>query len=128
MAFDLTKLLTDVFDPQAGEVVTVACDVPRKDADDTDAWRQRRAMADEWQQAFVALGRGRGFEVNPLLTFPATGANGDLSIGRFLKKRRERLHLESVARIERPVGKTEIEPFGTIADQLILIVGLGHND
>jgi len=76
MPFDLTKLLTDVFDPQRGEVVTVACDVPRSDAEDSPAWRERRAMADEWQRAFAALGRGRGFEVNPLLTFPATGANG----------------------------------------------------
>ena len=49
---------------------------PADEADDTPAWRERRAMADEWQRAFTALGRGRGFEVNPLLTFQATGING----------------------------------------------------
>ncbi len=75
MAFDLVKLLTDVFDPQAGEVVTVACDVPRNDADDSDRWRERRAMAAEWHAAFSALGHGRGFTTNPLLRFTATGAN-----------------------------------------------------
>ncbi len=76
MAFDLIKLLTDVFDPQAGEVATVACDVPRTPDEDTPAWRERRQMAAEWHRAFSALGRGRGFTTNPLLTYAATGANG----------------------------------------------------
>lgn len=76
MAFDLVKLLADVFDPEAGEVVTVACDVPDQPGKDTPAWAERRGMAQEWQQAFAALGRGRGFSVNPLLLYPATWANG----------------------------------------------------
>lgn len=75
MAFDLMKLLTDVFDPQPGEVVTVACDVPRSLGEDTPAWQERRAMAGEWHRAFVALGRGRSFTIRPLLTYKATGAN-----------------------------------------------------
>jgi len=52
MAFDLLKLLTDVFDPQAGEVVAVACDLPAALGDDTAAWQERRAMAAEWQRGF----------------------------------------------------------------------------
>ncbi len=76
MAFDLTKLLTDVFEPERGEVVTVACDVPRPGIEDTAAWRERRTMAEEWRAAFVALGQGRGFTTNPLLTYPATGVHG----------------------------------------------------
>ncbi len=75
MAFDLIKLLTDVFDPGADEVVTVAVDLPRSPAEDNPAWRERRAMAGEWQRAFAALGRGRAFSTNPILTYPATGAN-----------------------------------------------------
>ncbi len=75
MAFDLMKLLTDVFDPQPGEVVTIACDVPRSLGEDTPAWQERRAMAAEWYRAFVALGRGRGFATRPLLTYRATGSN-----------------------------------------------------
>ena len=79
MAFDLMKLLTDVFDPQAGELVTVACDVPHGAGDDTPAWRDRRLMAIEWHRAFEALGRGRGFTTNPLLSYTATGIhNGEL--------------------------------------------------
>ncbi|NWF99594.1 MAG: hypothetical protein HXY19_01425 [Thermoanaerobaculaceae bacterium] len=76
MPFDVVKLLTDVFEPEAGEVVTVACDVPGTPEKDTPAWAERRAMASEWQRAFAALGRGRGFRVNPLLLYPATWANG----------------------------------------------------
>ncbi len=79
MSFDLEKLLVDVFEPEGGEVVTVACDVPCAGMDDRPAWVQRRAMADEWLQAFRALGERRGFQVNPLLTYEATGAsNADL--------------------------------------------------
>jgi hypothetical protein len=75
MGFDLIKLLTDVFDPKPDELVTVACDVPRTPGEDTAAWKERRAMALEWHRAFTALGHGRGFKTNPVLTYPATGAN-----------------------------------------------------
>lgn len=75
MPFDLETLLIDVFRPEAGEVVTVACDVPRPGLDDTPAWRARRDMAAEWLDAFRALGARLGFTVNPLLTYPATGAD-----------------------------------------------------
>ncbi len=73
--FDLDKLLKDVFDPQAGELVTVVVDEPTADVPDHDAWRARRDMAVEWRNAFVALGEERGFEVRPLVGYPATGAN-----------------------------------------------------
>jgi hypothetical protein len=73
--FDLDKLLRDVFDPQAGELVAVVVDEPTVDVPDHDAWRARRDMAREWRDAFVALGEQRGFEVRPLVAYPATGAN-----------------------------------------------------
>lgn len=75
MAFDLGKLFVDVFDPQPGEVVVVACDLPRRSEDDTPAWADRRAMAVEWREAMEELGRARGFRTLPLLTYHATGAN-----------------------------------------------------
>ncbi len=75
MAFDLRKLLCDVFNPQQGERVAVACDLPRDPADDTAAWRDRRAMAAEWRECFEQLGAERGFETLPLLSFDATYAN-----------------------------------------------------
>ncbi|HSN57548.1 MAG TPA: hypothetical protein VLT32_22955 [Candidatus Sulfomarinibacteraceae bacterium] len=73
--FDLSKLLTDVFDPQPGELVAVVVDEPTAAVPDTDAWRARRQMAERWHGAFVDLGRERGFEVRPLVSYPATGAN-----------------------------------------------------
>ncbi|MFN3412825.1 MAG: hypothetical protein ACK42L_02050 [Thermoanaerobaculum sp.] len=76
MAFDLVKLLKDVFAPENGEVVTVACDVPRKPEEDNPSWADRRAWAEEWRQAFLHLGEKVGFATNPLLTYLATGANG----------------------------------------------------
>ncbi len=76
MAFDLKRLLTDVFHTQPGEIVVVACDLPHGALADHGAWRDRRARAAEWRDAFAALGAGAGFSVRPLLEYPATGANG----------------------------------------------------
>lgn len=73
--FDLEKLLTDVFRPEPGEVVTVAIDEPGDGIPDTPEWQERREMAEEWRQAFQRLGERIGFEVRPLLAWPATGAN-----------------------------------------------------
>ena len=80
--FDLEKLLIDVFDPQAGELVAVVVDEPTDAVPDHDGWRARREMAEEWRGALVKLGAERGFEVRPLVRFPATGANNsDLPAG-----------------------------------------------
>jgi hypothetical protein len=76
MAFDLKRLLTGVFETQAGEVVVVACDVPHDVLADHAAWRERREMATEWRSAFEELGASGGFTTLPLLEYPATGAHG----------------------------------------------------
>ena len=76
MTFDLRNLLTDVFEPQKGEIVLVACDVPHGGIADTPLWKDRRNLAAEWREAFEELGRERGFETRPLLTYAATGSNG----------------------------------------------------
>jgi hypothetical protein len=73
--FDLNKLLIDVFNPEPGELVAVVVDEPTEKVADHDGWRARRVMAEEWRQAFLKLGAERGFEVRPLLSFAATGAN-----------------------------------------------------
>ena len=73
--FDLKKLLVDVFDPQEGERVTVMVDRPREGVEDNDAWKARRSMATRWRQVLVDLGQERGFEVNEIVEFSATGAN-----------------------------------------------------
>jgi leucyl aminopeptidase (aminopeptidase T) len=76
MRFNLSILLTDVFDPQNGETILVASDVPHGAIGDTLLWRDRRDLAVEWREAFAELGRVRGFETRPLLSFAATGING----------------------------------------------------
>ena len=77
--FDLNKLLIDVFDPQAGELVAVVVDEPTDAVPDHEGWQARRNMAAEWREALIKLGAERGFDVRPLVSFPATGANnGDL--------------------------------------------------
>lgn len=72
---NLRKLLTDVFDPQAGETAAVFVDLPSAEIADNDAWRERRAMAERWHAALSEFGAERQFEVLPLVYFEATGMN-----------------------------------------------------
>jgi leucyl aminopeptidase (aminopeptidase T) len=74
-AFDLEKLIRDVFAPQPGEKVLVMVDVPHGEVKDHDQWVRRRQMAADWRAAFQRMGAEEGFSVHPLLTYPATGAN-----------------------------------------------------
>ncbi len=74
-AFDLEKFLIDVFDPITGEKAAVMTDVPTLACPDRQAWRERRVMAAEWRDGLERLGRRVMFDVLPLVTYPATGAN-----------------------------------------------------
>lgn len=76
MAFNLKNLLINVFDPQEGEVVLVACDLPHGSIPETPQWRDRIILAGEWCEAFQELGTERAFRTMPLTTFAATGAHG----------------------------------------------------
>ena len=72
--FDVKKLLTDVFDPQAGEVVTFAVDLPHDDVPDHQGWSARRMMAERWRSAMEEIAAERAFTVRPILSFEASGA------------------------------------------------------
>ena len=72
---NLRKLFADVFDPQPGETAAVFVDLPHGEIGDTDAWRERRAMAERWHAALSEFGTERQFDVLPLVTFEATGMN-----------------------------------------------------
>ena len=64
-----------VFAPQKDDRVLFLVDTPHHAIEDNDDWRERRAMAEEWREAFDLL----PVRVHPLLTYAATGANnGDL--------------------------------------------------
>jgi hypothetical protein len=73
--FDLEKFLVDVFNPVTGEKAAVMTDVPTPACPDNSDWLDRRAMAAEWRSGLAQLGRRIGFEVLPLVTYAATGAN-----------------------------------------------------
>ena len=89
---ELERLLVDVFAPEAGETVLVMTDLPREGVEDNDAWSARREMAEEWRRAFENLGAKRGFDVHPLLTYPATGSsNADLPQEGWIEEKRVRL-------------------------------------
>jgi leucyl aminopeptidase (aminopeptidase T) len=74
-SFDLEKLIVDVFAPRPGEKVLVMSDLPHGELTDTEEWAERREMAVEWHSEFQQLRSKRGFSVDPLLTYAATGAN-----------------------------------------------------
>lgn len=72
---ELELLLLDVFAPQPGEVVLFLVDVPNGEINDNPAWVARRAMADEWQNAFRNLAGDKGFTIAPMLSYKATGSH-----------------------------------------------------
>lgn len=75
----LEKLFIDVFDPLPGETVLFMIDEPHGILKDNDLWESRRQMAEGWRISFAQLGKKVGFEVLPMLRYPATGNhNGPL--------------------------------------------------
>jgi leucyl aminopeptidase (aminopeptidase T) len=73
--FNLRKLFHDVFLPESGEIVTIMTDIPHAHLPDNDNWVERRQMAMEWHDILDCMGDEMGFQVNPLLLYPATGAS-----------------------------------------------------
>jgi hypothetical protein len=89
------KLIKDVFQPQAGEVVLVMVDLPHGDLADSDPWRSRRKMAAEWHAAFEYLADDLDLKVLPLLTYPATGSHNS-QLPEFGEIDTEQVHFEDV--------------------------------
>jgi hypothetical protein len=75
MAFDLEKFFEDIFNPAKGEVVTVMYDYPHGEIKDSDAWVERRQMAEDWREKLANLAGKWGVTVNPIATYAATGSN-----------------------------------------------------
>lgn len=114
--FDLKKFLIDVFDPQPGEVVAVLVDEPRTPKDETPAWADRRAMAAEWRDGAEALGRRLGFETLPLVTYPATMANGADFPERCRVGEREAVLAEVLDGVSLAIALTEFSPTAALVD------------
>ena len=65
MAFDLEKFFSDIFKPAQGEVGTIMYDLPHGDIADSDAWQERRQMAEDWRAKLADLADKWGVTVNP---------------------------------------------------------------
>jgi leucyl aminopeptidase (aminopeptidase T) len=66
------KMFQDVFAPKSGEKVLFLVDIPHDHIIDTAAWKERRALAQEWYTTFIEMGAKTGFSVN-ILEYEATG-------------------------------------------------------
>jgi hypothetical protein len=75
MSFSLEKLFVDVFAPRSGDSVTIMVDLPHDDIHDTREWRERRQMAQEWLEEIGRFSKKYGLQINPLVTYGATGAH-----------------------------------------------------
>lgn len=68
--FNIKNFITDIFKPNKGETFTILVDVPHDAAPDTEAWKERRDMAKQWQE-----GISKNFphvKVNPLVSYLRT--------------------------------------------------------
>jgi len=73
--FNIARLFRDVVDPQRGEIITFIIDHPHGKMKDNAAWADRRNMAADWCAGIKNLCAEVGAVLNPIVSFPATGAN-----------------------------------------------------
>ena len=79
MSFSLEKLFVDVFATKSGDIVAIMYDLPHGEIHDTQEWRERRQMAEEWYQEIAQFSKKYGLHVNPVVKYDATGVhNSDL--------------------------------------------------
>jgi hypothetical protein len=76
-ADELGDLVRTVFapEPERDRRLAILCDVPRSDAGDTPAWRDRRAIALEWARLLADGREALGFETVRLAVYPDVGSN-----------------------------------------------------
>ena len=66
------KMFKQVFAPLPGEKVLFLTDVPKENKKDSDIWKDRREMVQDWYNTFKELGVEEGFTVE-MLEYEATG-------------------------------------------------------
>jgi hypothetical protein len=81
MAFNVQKLFTDVFNPEPDENVLIIIDTAKDIRQETREWQLRHQMALEWHREIKSLGKVIGFDVMPIVKYPATlKQNADLPL------------------------------------------------
>ncbi len=73
---NLKKLITDVFNPKKGENVIILNDFPSDESKVNEDFLQRKEMAENWHDAFSAMGKEIGFTLEPMIYYEPTGAHG----------------------------------------------------
>jgi hypothetical protein len=68
------KMFKDVFAPKSGEKILFLIDKPHGKLKDSDIWKERRLMAQQWYKTFKDMGKDIGFSVD-FLEYKATGMN-----------------------------------------------------
>jgi hypothetical protein len=97
MSFSIEKLFVDVFAPQEGDILALMYDLPHGEIPDTQEWRERRQMAEDWHQKITRFSQKYGVDVNPIIKYDATGLhNSDLP--EFGLCEGNRIRLEDIAR------------------------------
>ena len=66
------KMFKEIFAPRHGEKVLFLVDVPQDNQEDTNIWKERREMVENWYQTFKELAKEDGFTVE-MLEYGATG-------------------------------------------------------
>lgn len=76
-ARELRDLVHTVFLPQPGRDRTlgILCDLPRKESVDTQAWRDRRAIAIAWTRDLWSVAADLGLESVTVAAYPDVGSN-----------------------------------------------------
>jgi hypothetical protein len=97
MAFDLEKLIFDVFAPQEGDVLTLMVDLPHDDIPDMVEWQERREMAEDWHRRMAGFAKNFALSINPLVTYEATGGHAR-DLPEFCLSGGRRVRLEDLAR------------------------------
>lgn len=66
------KMFKQVFSPQPGEKVLFLMDVPQENTKNSNTWKERRIMVQDWYKTFEELGKKEGFTIK-LMEYEATG-------------------------------------------------------
>lgn len=97
MSFSLESLFVDVFAPESGDVLTIMYDLPHGEIHDTEEWRGRRQMAEEWYRQIAQFSQKYGVHLSAVVTYCATGGhNRDLP--EYGLREGNRVRLEEIAR------------------------------
>ncbi|MCK4943731.1 MAG: hypothetical protein KAS65_09150 [Candidatus Aminicenantes bacterium] len=75
MGFEMETFIDDIFAPTEGEVLTVMIDIPHGKITDNQEWKARRRMAEEWLNKIKMIASKWKLNVNPLVTYRASGGN-----------------------------------------------------